>query len=220
VNMFFLDRADAGRKLAQALIAYKGQSVVVYGLPRGGVVLAVEVAHILEAPLDLLVVRKIGHPRQPEYAIGAVAEDGYVVTNPDEVAILDKHWLEGTIAAELKEAQRRRKVFLQGRPSVAVKDKVAIIVDDGLATGLTMLAAIHEIRKRAPQKVVTAVPVAAADTVHKIRSEVDDLVVLYIPEWFGAVGAFYQYFPQISDDEVVMLMESAAPVPSHEVRNT
>ena len=124
--MFFLDRADAGRKLAQALIAYKGQSAVVYGLPRGGVVLAVEVARILEAPLDLIVVRKIGHPHQPEYAIGAVAEDGYVVTNPDEVAALDKSWLEGSIAAELKEAQRRRKVFLQGRPSVEVKDKVAL----------------------------------------------------------------------------------------------
>ena len=211
-SMCFLDRTDAGRRLAQALIAYKGQPVVVYALPRGGVVLGVEVSRVLEAPLDLIVVRKIGHPRQPEYAIGAVAEDGYVVANPDEVAVLDKRWLEHATATELKEAQRRRTLFFQGRPSVPVKDKIAIIVDDGLATGLTMLAAIHEIRKRRPQKVVAAVPVAATETVHKVRSEVDDLVVLHIPGWLGAIGAFYQRFEQVSDDEVVALMKSMAAI--------
>jgi predicted phosphoribosyltransferase len=208
----FLDRTDAGKKLAQALSAYKGQSLVVYALPRGGVVLGVEVARFLEAPLDLLVVRKIGHPIQPEYAIGAVAEDGYVVSNPDEIATLDKRWLDRAAAAELKEAQRRRRLFLQGRRPVVVRGKVAIIIDDGLATGLTMLAAIHEIRKRGPQEVVVAVPVAAAETADKLRPLVDDLVVLYIPEWLGAIGAFYQRFDQVSDDEVVALMKSMAPV--------
>jgi predicted phosphoribosyltransferase len=208
----FLDRVDAGKKVAEALIAYKGQPLVVYALPRGGVVLGVEVAHTLEAPLDLIVVRKIGHPFQPEYAIGAVAEDGYVVTNPDEVAALDKRWLDRATAVELKEAQRRRELFLQGRTPIAVKDKIAIIVDDGLATGLSMSAAIHEIRGRGPQKVVVAVPVAAAETVDKLRPEVDDLVVLYIPAWFGAVGAFYQRFDQVSDEEVVALMKFMAPV--------
>jgi predicted phosphoribosyltransferase len=208
----FMDRIDAGKQLAQALIAYKRQPVVVYALPRGGVVLGVEVAKALAAPLDLIVVRKIGHPQQPEYAIGAVAEDGYVVTNSDEVATLDKRWLDRAIAGELKEAQRRRRLFLQGRRPVAVKDKAAIIVDDGLATGLTMLAAIHEIRKRRPQEVVVAVPVAAADTADKLRLEVDNLVVLYIPGWLGAIGAFYQRFDQVSDDEVVALMKFAAPV--------
>jgi len=208
----FQDRTDAGKQLAQALTGYKGQSVVVYALPRGGVVLGVEVARSLEAPLDLIVVRKIGHPLQPEYAIGAVAEDGYVVTNPDEVAALDKRWFDRATAAELKEAQRRRTLFLQGRRPVAVKDKIAIIVDDGLATGLTMLAAIHEIRNRGPQKVVVAVPVAAAETANKLRPQVDDLVVLYIPEWLGAIGAFYQHFNQVGDDEVVALMKSVAVV--------
>jgi putative phosphoribosyl transferase len=210
VESMFQDRTDAGKQLAEALIAYKGQSVVVYALPRGGVVLGVEVARSLEAPLDLIVVRKIGHPLQPEYAIGAVAEDGYVVTNPDEVATLDKRWFDRATAAELKEAQRRRTLFVEGRRPVAVKDKIAIIVDDGLATGLTMLAAIHEIRNRGPQKVVVAVPVAAAETANKLRSQVDDLVVLYIPEWLGAIGAFYQRFNQVSDDEVVALMKSVA----------
>jgi predicted phosphoribosyltransferase len=208
----FVDRVDAGKKLAQALLGYKGQPIVVYGLPRGGVVPAVEVTRALEAPLDLIVVRKIGHPLQPEYAIGAVAEDGYVVTNPDEVATLDKRWLDLATAAELKEAQRRRTLFLQGRSPVAIKDKIAIIVDDGLATGLSMSAAIHEIRGRGPRKLVVAVPVAAAETVDKLRPEVDDLVVLYIPEWFGAVGAFYQRFDQVSDEEVVGLMKLMVPV--------
>ena len=206
----FVDRVDAGKKLAQALSPYKGEPLVVYAVPRGGVVLGVEVARALEAPLDLIVVRKVGHPFQPEYAIGAVAEDGYLVTNPDEVSRLDTQWLERACAAELHEAQRRRRLFLQGRAPVDVKGKVAIIVDDGLATGLSMSAAIHEIRGRRPRKVVVAVPVAAADTVHRLRGEVDDLVVLSIPAWFGAVGAFYEHFDQVSDEEVVALMKQAA----------
>jgi predicted phosphoribosyltransferase len=212
VESMFRDRVDAGQKLARALMAYKGQPVVVYALPRGGVVLGVEVARALEAPLDLIVVRKIGHPLQPEYAIGAVAEDGYVVTNPNETDTLDEHWLDRATAAELKEAQRRRKLFLRGRGPVAVKDKIAIIVDDGLATGLTMLAAIHEISKRTPRKIVVAVPVAAGETAREVSSEVDDLVVLNIPRGFGAIGAFYECFDQVSDDEVVELMKSLSQV--------
>lgn len=212
----FVDRTDAGKRLAEALIAYKGQPVVVYALPRGGVVLGVEVARFLDAPLDLIVVRKIGHPLQPEYAIGAVAEDGYVISNPNEIARLDKDWFDGAAAAEQQEAQRRRRLFLQGRPPVAVKDKIAIIVDDGLATGLTMLAAIHETRKRGPRKVVVAVPVAAAETADKLRPEVDELVVLYIPEWLGAIGAFYARFNQVSDDEVVALLKSQTRVEPHQ----
>jgi predicted phosphoribosyltransferase len=185
---------------------------VIYALPRGGVVLGVEVARTLRAPLDLIVVRKIGHPIQPEYAIGAVAEDGYVVTNPDVVGMFNQRWLDEAVAAELKEAQRRRALFLHGRAPVAVKDKIAIIVDDGLATGLSMRAAIHEIRGRNPKKIVVAVPVAAAETVEKLRPEIDDLVVLYIPERFGAVGPFYQDFEQVRDDEVVAMMRFMAPV--------
>jgi predicted phosphoribosyltransferase len=209
----FLDRTDAGQKLARALTEYKGQPVVVYALPRGGVVPGVEVARYLEAPLDLIVIRKIGHPLQPEYAIAAVAEDGYMVGNPDEIAALDQRWLDRATAAQLREAQRRRRVFLQGRRPVAVAGKIAIIVDDGLATGLTMLAAIREIRKRGPRKVVVAVPVAAAETAARLRDEVDDLVILYVPEGlFGAISVFYQQFEQVSDDEVIALMKLAAPV--------
>jgi predicted phosphoribosyltransferase len=199
---------------------YKGQPVVVYALPRGGVVLGVEVARALQAPLDLIVVRKIGHPLSPEYAIGAVAEDGYVVTNPVETATLDRRWIEGAATAELKEARRRRELFLRGRNPVEVRDKISIIIDDGLATGLTMEAAIHEIRKRGPREVIVAVPVAAAETVNRLRPEVDDLIVLYIPGgFFGAVGSFYQRFDQVSDEEVVALMKSmTTPVEMGSVR--
>jgi predicted phosphoribosyltransferase len=210
--MVFADRTDAGKKLGHALAHYQNQPAVVYGLPRGGVVLAVEVARSIQAPLDLIVVRKIGHPLQPEYAIGAVAEDGYTITNPSEMASLDKVWIDHAVAAELKEAQRRREVFLQGRPSVPVKDKTAIIVDDGLATGLTMLAAIHEIRNRHPKRIVVAVPVAAPEIAETVRAQVDELVVLHIPNWLGAIGSFYDNFDQVSDEEVVALMKANAPL--------
>jgi putative phosphoribosyl transferase len=209
----FIDRIDAGKKLARALIGYKERPVVVYALPRGGVVLGFEVARALEAPLDLIVVRKIGHPAQPEYAIGAVAEDGYLVINPGEADALDALWLKRAVAEERNEAQRRRTVFLEGQNPIPVEGKTAIIVDDGLATGLTMQAAIHEIRKRGPQKIVVAVPVAARESANALASEVDELVVLYIPEgWFGAIGAFYERFDQVSDEEVVKLMKAVSPL--------
>ena len=210
----FRDRTDAGRKLACALASYKGQPVVVYALPRGGVVVGAEVARFLEAPLDLIVVRKIGHPLQPEYAIGAVAEDGYVITNPDEAAAFDDSWLAGAAAAALTEAKRRRAVFLQGSAPVPVKDKIAVVIDDGLATGLTMLAAIHEIRKRLPARIVVAVPVAAHDIAARLRAEVDDLVVLCVPSgWFGAIGAMYENFDQVGDEEVIATYASVQACP-------
>jgi predicted phosphoribosyltransferase len=205
----FRDRKDAGFRLAAALARYKHQPVVVYALPRGGVVLGVEVARSLDAPLDLIVVRKIGHPLSPEYAIGAVGEDGYVLTNPAETSALDTNWLNQAVSAQWNEAQRRRKLFLGDHKPVPVKGKSAIIVDDGLATGLTMQAAIHEIRKRQPKQIIVAVPVAAPETVRKIQAEVDRVVVLHIPEeFFGAIGAYYRDFDQVSDEEVVAIMKA------------
>jgi predicted phosphoribosyltransferase len=208
----FLDRAEAGRKLGQALLRYKGRPAVVYALPRGGVVTGAEVARIIEAPLDLIVVRKIGHPGYPEYAVGAIAEDGYVVRNPNEIETLDQDWFNRAAAAELNELKRRRELFLQGRHAVPVKGRTAIIVDDGVATGLTMKAAVHAIRRRDPKQIVVAVPVSAAETAADLRSEVDDLVVLYIPEdGLGAIGNFYRFFDQVSDDEVIAVMNSLSP---------
>ena len=204
----FVNRIDAGAKLGRALASFKGQPVVVYALPRGGVVLGAEVARALEAPLDLIVVRKIGHPQSPEYAIGAVTEDGDIVLNPDEAQLLDPDWITAAAESELREARRRGDVFLQGISRVPAAGKVAILVDDGLATGLTMEAAIQQLRKRHPHKVVVAVPVAAGETVERLRPKVDSMVVLHTPPMLGAIGAFYQDFDQVSDEDVVALMKS------------
>jgi putative phosphoribosyl transferase len=204
----FRDRTDAGKRLAAALVQFRGESVVVFALPRGGVVLGAEVARHLRSPLDLIVVRKIGHPESPEYAIGAVTEDGDVVLNREETETLDPVWVATAVEAQLHEARRRRTAFLCDRPAISAKGKTAIIVDDGLATGLTMEAGIHQVRKQHPLKVIVAVPVAAAETVNRMRSEVDEIVVLHAPPVFGAVGAFYADFGQLSDAEVIALMKS------------
>jgi predicted phosphoribosyltransferase len=204
----FTDRADAGRKLAAVLMEHRGEPVVVFALPRGGVVLGVEIARCLRAPLDLIVVRKIGHPESPEYAIGAITEDGDVVLNREEARTLDPGWIAATAEEELREARRRRAVFLRDRPAISAKGKIAIVVDDGLATGLTMEAGIHQLKKQHPLKVIVAVPVASAVTINRLRPEVDEIVVLHTPAVFGAVGAFYADFRQLSDDEVIALMNS------------
>jgi len=207
----FIDRTDAGRQLAKALSHYKGQPSVVFALPRGGVVLGVEVARALDAPLDLIVVRKIGHPDQPEYAIGAVTENGEWVLNSAEARSLDPNWIAEAARSGLLEAQRRRALYLRDRPPFTVKDKTAIVVDDGLATGLTMEAALGELRRRDPARIIVAVPVAAAETLERLRPKADDIVALHVPSTFGAVGAFYRDFDQLDDDDVVRLLNSLEP---------
>jgi predicted phosphoribosyltransferase len=204
----FLDRTEAGKQLAEALSSYKGQPVVVYALPRGGVVLGVEVARALHAPLDLIIVRKIGHPLSPEYAIGAVTAEGDIVTNPEETSTLDPEWLGAESARQLKEAIRRRDLFLRGREPADVRNKIAILVDDGIATGLTTEAAIRQLRKRSPAQIVLAAPVAAPETTLKLRPLVDDMVFLLVPRGvFGAIGAFYENFEQVPDSDVVAMMK-------------
>ena len=210
--MRFRDRTDAGKKLAQALKQYRNQDGVVYALPRGGVVLGVEVARELGMPLDLLIPRKIGHPLQPEYAIGAVVENGEMVINQSEVTRVDPQWFRREVAVEREEARRRRELYLGGREPAPVAGKVAIIVDDGIATGLTMEVAIRDARQRQPAHLVVAVPVAPADTVERFSREVDEFVVLdHSPYYLGAVGAYYDSFYQVSDEEVVALLRSVTP---------
>jgi putative phosphoribosyl transferase len=207
----FIDRIDAGRQLAKALSRYNGQPAVVFALPRGGVVLGVEVARALGAPLDLIVVRKIGHPDQPEFAIGAVTENGEWILNPAEARSIDPNWIAEAARSELREARRRRTLYLRDQPQVSVKDKTAIVVDDGLATGLTMEAALLELRRRDPARIVVAVPVAAAETLERLRPKADDIVALHVPTAFGAVGAFYRDFDQLDDDDVIRLLQSLEP---------
>ncbi|MDH5512949.1 MAG: phosphoribosyltransferase family protein, partial [Gammaproteobacteria bacterium] len=160
--------------------------------------------------LDLLIPRKSGHPLQPEYAICAVVENGEMVCNQQEVVRVDPQWFQQQVDAERHEARRRREFYLGGRAPVPVEGKTAIIVDDGIATGLTMEAAIRDARRRQPARLVVAVPVAPPDTVERLSREVDEFVVLDAsPHYLGAVGAYYDHFLQVSDEDVNALMRSA-----------
>jgi putative phosphoribosyl transferase len=199
----FVNRRDAGVKLAQALSKYRGQQSVIYAVPRGGVIVAAEVARFLGAPLDLVITRKVGHPLSPEYAIAAVGEDGVAFTNPEELQSIDKKWFDEQVIAQQAEAHRRRQVYMQDRGPVDVKNKTAIIIDDGLATGLTMFAAIEDVRRRGPSRVVVAVPVAPPETVRRLRLVADEVVVLYSSQDFGSIGSFYSDFDQVTDAGVM-----------------
>lgn len=208
--MRFKDRAEAGKRLAEALRKYKGEDAVVYALPRGGVVLGYEIAKDLKAPLDLVITRKIGYPGNEECAVCAVAEDGHMICDSSAAALLDQEWLKSQAEREMLEARRRREVYLKGREHLSADERTAIIVDDGVATGLTIILAIREIRHQNPKKIVVAVPVASTNASDKIREEADELVVLEVPLYFQAVGAYYQNFPQLEDEEVIRLMEAAS----------
>jgi predicted phosphoribosyltransferase len=205
--MWFIDRVDAGKKLAVKLGKYRNRAVV-YALPRGGVVVGAEIAKELEVPLDLILVRKIGHPNNPEYAIGAVAEGAEPVFNESERQAVDEAWLKAVVKAEQAENERRRQeYFPHDYQPPSVRDKVAILTDDGIATGLTMEAAIEALSLRRPQKIVVAVPVAPSDTVDHLKTLADEVIVLDNPDNFrGAVGAHYQNFPQVEDEEVVEIL--------------
>lgn len=208
--MRFHDRIDAGRQLVQALADYRGQDVVVYALPRGGVVLGAEVARALQAPLDVIIARKIGHPSNPEYAVCAIAEAGSPVCNEVERAHLDPHWFDDAVAQQRREIERRRAWYRQGQASTSATGKIAIVVDDGIATGLTMSAAVQAVREQHPRQIVVAVPVAPAETAARLRQEGATVVALEIPMFFlGAVGAYYDDFAQVSDEEVVRLLQQA-----------
>lgn len=210
--MLFADRVEAGRTLAQALNLFRDQSPTILGLPRGGAIVAAEVAKALGAPMDLALARKIGHPRSPEYAIGAVTEDGEVVLNPHETYGVPHDWLEDEIARQRQEAARRRDLYLKGRPRAKVAGRTAILVDDGIATGYTVLAAIRSLRKRGPTRIVVAAPVAPTDSVAMLKEEADEVVVLECPEPFYAIGSFYLDFLPVSDEEVCSVM-AGRPLP-------
>lgn len=218
--MYFKDRKEAGDRLAQRLAGkYGSEAGVVYALPRGGVVLGAEIAQRLHMPLDLVIARKIGHPHNPEYAIGAVTEGGEPVSNPHEVAYAGREWFRRQVAVEREEARRRHEVYLGGSAPLSPAGKTAILVDDGIATGLTMEAAIREMQRHHPKRVVVAVPVVPPDTAGKLAREVDDLVALDIPaDYFGAVGAYYADFPQVSDEEVVALLRETRAAGPPEAR--
>lgn len=193
--------------MADKLKSYAGKEVVIYAVPRGGVVLGAEIARVLQAPLDLVITRKIGHPANPEYAVCVVAENHDLLCNPAEKEALDPKWLDKAVEEERQEAIRRRKVYLGDRSRPDVGGKTAIVVDDGVATGMTFVMALREARHLKPSKLVAAIPVLPSEMVEKIKKEADEVVYLDAPEDFlGAVGSYYDQFPQVSDDEVIRLL--------------
>ena len=217
--MFFHDRFDAGRQLAADLDQYAGRpDVIVLALPRGGVPVGYEVARALGAPLDVFLVRKLGVPGREELAMGAIASGGVRVVNEDvvsELRITDR-WLDVVAARELEELRRREEAYRDGRPAPAVRGKVGILVDDGLATGASMRAAVGALKKLGPSRVVVAVPVGAAQTCRELEQIADEVVCAEQPDPFYAVGTWYRDFDQTTDDEVRELLARAnGPQPAH-----
>jgi len=209
----YRNRSEAGRLLAKDLAHYKSKAgVVVLGLTRGGVPVAAEVASALQAPLDVVVVRKLGVPFQPELAMGAIAGDDTQVLDKQLVQALDltDKAVEAAIARERAELQRRERLYRAGRPALDLKEHTAILVDDGLATGSTMLAAVAFARKRLAKRIVMAVPIASVEACEKLRQKVDESICLATPEPFLAVGDWYWNFLPTEDAEVLKLLEESA----------
>lgn len=207
----FHDRVDAGRVLAGYLSQYRGKGPVALGIPRGGVVVAAEIARRLEGPLDVVVARKLGAPGSPELAVGAVTADGERFLNDDIIRMLgiSQEYVESVTALQMAEAKRRQEWLRNLRPAVPLRDRVAILVDDGLATGATMRAAVRSVRRQRPAKLIVAAPVGSRDACATLSREADEVVCPYQPEPFGAVGFFYQRFDPVDDEEVKALLDEA-----------
>ena len=206
----FENRQDAGRQLARKLREINFDNPVVLALPRGGVPVAYEVANALGAPMDLLFVKKIGAPGWPEYGIGAVVDGAnpQIVLTEEIVRQLrpSPEYIEAEMQRQLKEIARRRLIYLGDRQPIDLKDRTVIIVDDGIATGGTVKAALKGVRKNPPRKIILAVPVAPRDTLEELSDQCDEIICLYTPTPFGAVGSFYRDFGQTGDSEVISLM--------------
>jgi len=207
MSRIFDSRLDAARRLAQALGAYKGRNPLVLAIPRGAVAMGAEIARLLEGELDVVLVKKLHAPGSPEFAVGAVDESGWTyVAGYAASAGADQAYLAREKDAELALLRRRRAQYTPARAPADPAGRVAIVVDDGIATGASMIAALHAVRAKQPARLVCAVPVAPPDSLEQIRPYADELVCLETPEGFMAVGQFYRHFEQVEDDEVVALL--------------
>lgn len=208
----FLNRGVAGRELAQKLLKYEGQpDVVILALPRGGVPVAYEVALALKVPLDVLIVRKLGLPGHEELAIGAIASGGIQVLNKSIIQTLkiDPSMINSVVGQELAELQRREEQYRGNRPAQEARDHTVILIDDGLATGASMLAAVRALRSQQPARTIVAVPAAAPQAIHALKPEVDEIVFVIAPDPFEGVGKWYENFSQTTDEEVRFLLDEA-----------
>lgn len=203
----FKDRSDAGNQLVASLTEYAGTNAIVLAIPRGGVILGKAVASALELPLDIIVTRKIGAPSDSEYAIGAIDIDGDGTWNEKELSTVDTEWLKEKIIEEKKEAVRRVALYRGARRPLEIKGKTAIIVDDGIATGLTIKAAVTYAKKMGAERVIVASPVASPETARSL-AQIAEVKILVTPPLFFSVGQFYQNFPQVSDEEVTSIINS------------
>ena len=203
----FDSRLDAGRRLAKALRIYRGRNPLVLAIPRGAVEMGAAVAHELDGELDVVLVKKLRAPDSPEFAVGAVDETGWTYIAPHAaIAGADAAYLAKEKAVELELLRKRRAQYTPARAPADPAGRVAIVVDDGIATGASMIAALHSVRARAPARLVCAVPVAAPESLEQVRPYADEVVCLEAPEDFRAVGQFYRDFPQVEDEEVVALL--------------
>lgn len=210
-NRPFSDRIEAGQNLADELAALRGREPVILGVPRGGVVIADELARRLDADLDIVLSRKLGTPGQPELAMGALAEDGTVFLNDDVVrsAAIPQKSIEQETTRQLAEIRRRSQLFRAEHPRISLKDRIVVISDDGVATGATMQAALWATRHEQPVRLIAAVPIASEEALQRLSQAADEVVCLRQPEYFYAVGQAYYQFPQIEDEEVVRILQRA-----------
>ena len=209
--MHFLDRRDAGRVLAAELLALTDERPVVVALPRGGVPVAAEVARLLGAPLDILAVRKLGAPGNPELGVGAIAEDGTAVLDERSASAvgMTQEMLDETVVREAAELERRVERYRAGRARLPVEGRTVIVVDDGLATGMSDLAAVRALRKQAARRIVVAVPVGSGESIRMLAEEADDVVCVLTPGVLFGVGLWYEDFSPVSDEQVLALLHEA-----------
>jgi putative phosphoribosyl transferase len=209
LSKLFIDKVDAGKQLSSALASLKSQNAIVLAIPRGGVVVGYEIARALGTPLDVIIPRKLGAPGDPELAIGAVAEDGTVILNEELASYLNvtEEYLREESAKQRLEITRRLKSYRGNAPYPNLKNRVVIVVDDGIATGYTMRAALASVRKRGAKTVVMAVPVGPASTIAEMQKYADQVICLHTPDPFYAIGQFYENFAQTTDEEVIKLLK-------------
>jgi predicted phosphoribosyltransferase len=203
----FYDRKDAALQLAKALEKYKDKQAVVLGIPRGGAVTGYYVAQHLNAEFSLLISRKLGHPYNPEYAVGAVAEDGTVHLNDTAIREVSQDEIDAAVAQQKKEIERRINILRQGEPLPTIKNKIVLIVDDGIATGATIFAAIEMCKKKEAAKIIVAAPVSGSAIVRQLKKLADEVVIIETPIFYHAVSQGYETFDQVTDEEALELLE-------------
>jgi putative phosphoribosyl transferase len=208
---YFADRVDAGKRLASVLAVFKDKDAIVLAIPRGGIVVGFEIAKAVNLPLDVIIPRKIGAPDNPELAIGAMTEDGTTILDNNLVTYLDvsDEYIKEESNRQKVEIERRLKMYRQNEPYPILKNRHVIIVDDGIATGSTMKAALASVKNRGAKTVTIVVPVGPPSTIEELKKQADKVVCLYTPEYFQAIGQFYEDFNQTTDEEVIQLLRQS-----------